>query len=150
MTDPPSDAQDALRPRSPWRSAAIWTLPIGLWIVLSSATGIGSLAQAVSWKHDHEGWVSIIDVNREEGYSEIVAAQEETLREDDRKSLEGLAALVLGFALSMGLAWLYRRKVPPSRRGGVRGLALAIALLGVLGTVGYVLLGVLLKGAIKG
>ncbi len=141
---------DFTPPRSPWRSAALWAVPIMLWLALACGTGLGFLFQLGSLKSDHDSWAATIEENRREGDVEIAAAQAETMREDDLKNLEGALALGLGFALSLGAAWFYRRRVPPERRGGWRGVALGVLCMGLLAGVGYALAGVVLRGAIPG
>ncbi|MBS2031721.1 MAG: hypothetical protein JST54_27740 [Deltaproteobacteria bacterium] len=145
-----SDLSGAVEPRHTWRWAFIWALPMALWIAAFCGTGLGFAAQALEWKHDHESWRSTIQSWRDEGHDEIADPQQETLDADDRRYFFLVTGLALGFAASIGIAWLYRRKVPPARRGGLRAMVLGVVICAVLALAGFVLLGMAMKGAITG
>jgi hypothetical protein len=141
---------DVVEPRATWRWALVWALPMALWVAAFCGTGIGFASQALAWKQDHESWTATIQSWREQGQNDIADPQQDTLDADDRHYFFLVSGLALGFATSIGIAWLYRRKISPARRGGVRAMVLGIALCAALVLAGFVLLGMAMKGAITG
>jgi len=122
---------------------------MAIWVAAFLGTGLGSAAQALSWKENHEGWVRTIQYSREDD-ANLADAQQATLDADDRNNLELQLKLALGFATCVGLAWLYRKKVPPARRGGVRAMLMGVLLAALLALAGVVVIGMAMKGAITG
>jgi hypothetical protein len=134
----------------PWRNAALWALPVALWLVAQFGAAGALIETANDWQQKASSWRSTIDLWRSEGRDDIADPQQQTLdhlNHDDGLRLLELVAVcgAAGFA-----ALLYRRKVPPHRRGGWRAVGLAVGLIAVLGLGFALLLLAAMGGGLKG
>ncbi len=136
---------------SPWTAAALWAVPIALWLVVLAVVGVALPWQWSEWRSAvSENWPAAIAESRASGDSEMVARQEAWLRRDNRNGILTVGSLGAVLILALAAPFVYRRRVPARWRAGGRGFLLALPVLAVLGLVGYLILGILLRGAIKG
>lgn len=128
----------------------MWCVPFAVWQVGFVGSVLGFLVTAVTWREEATSWSSTIAYRRSQGDVDLADAQQATADGDSLHSLETMGVLALVFLLFLAAFFAYRKKVPLDRRGGLPAIALAVVVTGVLAGVGYLLLGILLKGAIKG
>ncbi len=128
----------------------LFSLWASLWLVSTGAAAVLLGFQWNQWRANVDAWPAAIAESRARGDLEMVAKQQAWLARDQAAGLVTVILLGVVFLALAAVPAGYFRLVPRERRAGIAEYVLAVPVLGLIGWLGYLALGFVFRGAIKG